>query len=187
MWTLQTLKQAEPHPIDKPLRTCRDGRRTFRADPCRTMSFQWKWDPARQDMYYWNPAGNCYVYQKYGQIFPSQEYNVQGLVEAGPVEQITEPQALQFGIRAHKKVRETPGDAETLDPREYPIETPQVHRLIHPRIQKALPRLHLLQDREGIQGPLARASGEPPSWTNIHHREFRRVDIRQIPMVCSDS
>lgn len=115
-----------------------------------TMSFQWAWDPARQDRYYWNPAGNFFFYETYGQIFPSQ-----GLVQAGPAEQITEPQALRSGIRAHKKVRETPGDAETLDPREYPIETPQIHRLIHPRIQKALPRLHLLQNREGIQGPLA--------------------------------
>ncbi|GME37829.1 hypothetical protein BKCO1_19000171 [Neofusicoccum parvum] len=81
---------------------------------------QWMPDAGRQQYYYWDHHECCYVYQNGDRIYTDQslhEQPVLGSVEVGPAEQITEPQALQSGIRAHKRVRATPGEAERLDPR----------------------------------------------------------------------
>lgn len=87
----------------------------------------WEWDEARQEYYYWDAVSECYVYQHSGPVSPegtayqspqgSAQANVQTNVEDGPPERITEAGALQSGINAHKKIRETPGDREMLDPR----------------------------------------------------------------------
>ncbi|OJD34982.1 uncharacterized protein BKCO1_19000171 [Diplodia corticola] len=81
---------------------------------------QWQYDFSRQDYYYFDPTDNCYVYQNLGRVYPEQYNNAQGVltsVEGGPAEQMTEPRALQSGIRAHRRVRGGAGDAERLDPR----------------------------------------------------------------------
>ncbi|KAH7062218.1 hypothetical protein B0J12DRAFT_230432 [Macrophomina phaseolina] len=84
----------------------------------------WQFDEARRQYYYWDASESCYVYQSGERIDPHPrdgygciEQAVTTNIEEDRPEDITEEGALQDGISAHKKIRETPGEAETLDPR----------------------------------------------------------------------
>lgn len=154
---------------------------TRRANACSNMASQnpWEWDEARQEYYYWDAVSECYVYQHSGPVSPegtayqspqgSAQANVQTNVEDGPPERITEAGALQSGINAHKKIRETPGDREMLDPRKFDSRPWERKSTKSSRIPKALSRQRVLQSRQGIQGPLAGTRREPAGRCDFHH------------------